>query len=655
MTKRLPRALKKKLEANLKDLTPRQAGRLWLIYFLENVKNGFPTPNSQYPPIKELKNAWEERYQEARKKGAEEGNRQAALHNGFVFLQNLVLESNRFATSDSWRVLFKVHVTTDLVEDLLSQDWVGEVARFATGLLIDESPLPASHEEYNRITQWAEGEALESIDYAVDTIMEAWAESQGFVDLEDSPKNFFTTLLHDRREEVESLFARIPEENEENVRHLFVEYLGDDLLTGVFKGDREALEDWVKAGGFAGPGLTADKWKTKSDEIEKQLIDLIKAGDLEGGLATYPDDCFDAVLIEDDCIPAWAILRSIWRRWLYDHDHLIRDTATLTEDTLRGVWQIYTVEGDVEEDALVTLAAEFFADCKAKPWGEGLVESSQVAFDALARFLIEDANPLTQYHAPDLGRVNLAEFEAAEEGPIVTEDWAATVRSLKAKAADFGVKPEEFNRDWVKEYYYPTDKPEGRRRSLALVTRLLGNLRVSHRAFTYKRKDEDQTKTPLNTFFGVDFTTPLEVAVKSFGECYGTVATFKRIFELISEEYFGGLPLFMPETADRIESAEAMLSFTEDKLAGWLERIEKTWPDVDLTSLRVVKAEVGEENAKEYADMLIESARRDLGRDTEIDLGPDDEAEEPIKIRKASRRRLAPIAVEAGDDEGGEE
>ena len=76
----------------------------------------------------------------------------------------------------------------------------------------------------------------------------------------------------------------------------------------------------------------------------------------------------------------------------------------------------------------------------------------------------------------------------------------------------------------------------------------LHSLRVSHRAFTYREKPKPG-ELSLQEFLGMDFFTPLEEAVKHLGEAFGSVATFKQVFDTLSDKYFDGLPIMMPPAA----------------------------------------------------------------------------------------------------------
>lgn len=153
--KRLPRGLKKRLEASLQSLTPREAGRLFLIYLHEADKKGRRFGESQ--SILDLWAAWEARVDKARKTPKEAD--EVAGYNGFLFLTNLVSDTNVFAESELWRLLFLASSTTHYLKASLSADYVSEVAR-ATVVLLSGWPKPAGRETYDQLITFVESDQV---------------------------------------------------------------------------------------------------------------------------------------------------------------------------------------------------------------------------------------------------------------------------------------------------------------------------------------------------------------------------------------------------------------------------------------------------------------------------------------------------------------
>lgn len=153
--KRLPRGLKRRLEASLQSLTPREAGRLFLIYLHEADKKGRRFGESQ--SIRDLWAAWEARVDKARRTPKEAD--EVAAYNGFLFLTNLVGDANVFAESELWRLLFLVFSADRYVEASLLADYVSEVAR-KTVIMLSGLPKPAGREEYDQLITFAESDQV---------------------------------------------------------------------------------------------------------------------------------------------------------------------------------------------------------------------------------------------------------------------------------------------------------------------------------------------------------------------------------------------------------------------------------------------------------------------------------------------------------------
>ena len=616
----IPRNLKKKLQASLENLTPRQAGRLSLILFGEALSKGIP-PND-YPPSKDLDAAWVKRLAQAdqvRQKDPEAYRREARLFNGYIFLRSLVGVANLRASSEVWRLYFKAFVAWQQVDRLLLTDSFSEVARMVAGQLTGDSyyspPRPASREEYARLTAWAEEEALDTLESVVEFMVEDWLEGQDFETVSPPSKFIEAYNVAQGETDLEALFF----ENEHN-RRAWVEAEGDRLLVEVFAGNRDDLDAWVKHGDYV---KDADRQAEHAKEAEffDRLVAMLEAGELEGGLAVSPHNSYNEVLLEGGTIPAWAALRAVWEDWLYSRGYRLHDTAVIHPKAFDGVRTVYRLEDDetLTEEDLAAAAGDFLADCKKRPWGRNLPAPKSVDLAALAFFLATVETPLLAGEAPDLSRVDWEAFRKSEEAAIFGDGEpypVATVRSLKAKVAGYS------DRTYFLENYYPTDKAEERRRDLALSVKLLNSMRVSHRAFTSPRRED---LTGLAGFLGVEFSTPLEEAVAFLGRVFGDLATFRRTYDLLSEEYFGGLPLLDAFTRQSLDLADEVLIAAEAHLGDWLKTLESPLWNVDTTSLKLVKADVDEDLVRREVDAIVEMVMiRVEFKDRNFDLGPEE-------------------------------
>lgn len=653
-TRRLPRTLKKKLEASLTKLTPKEAGRLHLIYMHEADKKNALYSIHDYPPIAELEDAWRKRIEAAKKKGPAEGNHEIALFNGFFFLQYLALAAQDWAERESYKLSSMTFMVMRSLDTLFLKDTYSEAARRVVDVVTHENPAPVSREDFARLLAWAAGPAHWELSQVADQIVKVWAEAQGFFEV-DFGEDEVEDLIRSRPEEaLELLKDADPEDEDEQrvgrgLRRLYADENRDRLLKDVFKGDVKALDAWAEKGSWA--GLDPAVLKAKEDEVFAQLVAMVKAGDLEGGEAVSLEDVYDSNIVAGGKLPAWAALRSLWRGWLVDHDYMIRLDAKITRDALRGVMSASSIDGDLEGEALVNVVAEFVADCRAKPWGEGLAQA--IDFAGLARFLVEVYTPLQADQAPDLGLVDLEAFKEAEgEDPFISEGtfWVTTNRSLTAKAGDLGIRGEAIDQTYlITGNYYPTDRPEERRAELARVTSMLQSLQTSHRPFTY---GENQPPSLL----GSDFVTPLEEAIKHLGEAFGEDARIRLVFDILSDKYFDGLPVLVASTEERLTSIEQLLEIVEDEVKSWLHKIERDPWNIDTATLQPVRLPANEEKARTGAALVISMAQLPLGGPhIDIDLGEGlvDPHEENRKILEGWLAKPVdpkPDAEEEGED-----
>lgn len=617
MTPTIPRNLKKKLQASLENLTPRQAGRLALILFDEATSKGIPP--TDYSPMKDLDAAQVKRLDRVGHKDPEAYRREARLYNGYIFLRSLVGMANLRASSEVWRLYFKAFLAWQQIDRLLLTDTFSEVARLVatqlTGDTIYSPPRPASREEYARLTAWAKEEALDPLESVVEFMVEEWLEGQHFETL--SPPLEVIQDFNVTQGETDP--AAVLYENEHN-RRAWAEAEGDRLLGEVFAGNRDDLEAWVKSGDYV-KDTDRQAEHAKKAEFFDRLVAMLEAGELEGGLSVSPQNSYNEVLLEAGTIPAWVALRAVWGDWLYNRGYRLHDTAVIHPKAFDGVNTVYRLEDGetLADDDLAAVAGDFLADCKKRPWGRNLPAPKAVDLAALAFFLNLVETPLLAGEAPDLGRVDWEAFKKSEKDAFFGDGEpypVATVRSLKAKIADYS------DRTYFLEDYYPTDKAEERRRDLAQSVRLLNSMRVSHRAFTSPKRED---LTGLADFLGVEFSTPLEEAVAFLGRVFGDLATFRRAYDLLSEEYFGGLPLLDTHTRENLDQAEFALSAAEAHLADWLKTLEGPMWNVDTTSLKLVKPDFDEDLARREADMIVEGVLiRSEFKDRNFDLGPEE-------------------------------
>jgi len=590
---RLSNASKKKLEASLENLTARQAGRLYLIYANEWHLINDPETVNDYPPVAELKAAWDKRVMAAKSKKGEEGTPIIAAYNAFLTLTNIIHEANRLADSDLWR-LYTVSIGIgSQIDRLLLEDSYSDITRVIIDQFTEDAPRPLSWEDYEKAAEWYEGYSPVDLEDLADELTGDYTRRQGYEILE-VPYEFLKKIS---TPEVE--YAG----EDEDIRRKWVESEGEDaILTKYFAGDQDRFEDWKKHGGF--PEFNGREWDSMANEINDRLINKVIAGELEGGLCFALENHWESVPAlnwdrEDPdyagglCVPAWNALRSIWISWLYDKGIFRGDEKRADKNSPDVLNTFYNVDGTLQEDQITEKAKEFYLECRKKTWGGDLIDGGKVNFSGLGRFLCADDSPLLGYYAPDLGTVNVKEFHEAEgDDPFMgSSDTAgdvwyyATIRGLRKIADELGTTPGMVGKNFVREFYYPTDDPEEKRETISTLLRRMGQLRTSHRPVSWKEKN----KRDISSFLGQEFHSPLERAIRNIGEVFDDVETFKLTYELISQEFFEGIPVLAPILRDRLKGIEEALKVTETSLNQFIDMLSSDIWNVDTSSLRLVK------------------------------------------------------------------
>lgn len=163
----IPNGLKKKLQANLENLSAKEAGRLLLIYTQEADKKGIVW--SEYPPTKELWAAYDAMVNKSRGKAEEKAavNR----YNGLTFLARLINSINRNALTMAFATGHDASNAAYQLDKLLFQVIVGDLALTVKNIF-QQIPTPVSSEKYKRINRWLEEEDLTSLKGAAEIVVE---------------------------------------------------------------------------------------------------------------------------------------------------------------------------------------------------------------------------------------------------------------------------------------------------------------------------------------------------------------------------------------------------------------------------------------------------------------------------------------------------
>ena len=385
-----------------------------------------------------------------------------------------------------------------------------------------------------------------------------------------------------------------------------MEWSRSGLLVGLneaasFLDDDAAKEDDIEE--------FSDASEARYDDIYDALVEKLKAGELVGGESIFDIELDAPILITDGTIPAWAALRMVWRRYVKGRGLRIYDMADYADFAPEMVDRVGGTNGDaLDGDALGKLAADFYKDCRRRPWGKkGLV--AKVDPDVLVKLLTQSENPLLHRNAPDLGRVDWAIFQKTEvddDGKPFETNFAATVASLNQLDADFG-KGYDFTSGFYQEQFYPTDMPVIARMNRDRLFRMMARLDTTRQPFTFDRKEEGMIS--MSDFIGVKFLTPFEQMIADLRQLNSNFASLKEAMKILSDRYFGGLPILlesvelpMKKTEEALESANSMLNV-------WLDIIQ-TYPwEIDVSDLRPGEPEIDQDFVDLLVEKLVNAAR----------------------------------------------
>ncbi len=593
MTKRLSNALKKKLELSLTSLTARQAGRLYLIYSHEWYSSDQIGILGEYPPVAELLAAWGKRVQAAKAKRGDIETNTIAAYNAFLTLTNIWREANRLADSDLWRLYTQALGQGSLIDQTLLRDSYSTIAATFISQFTEDNPRPLSWEDYEKAEAWYEGYSAEDLEELANELTGAYTRKKDFQELY-VPHEFLKKISTP-----EIAYAG----EDEDIRRKWVETEGENaILSKYFAGDQDRLEAWKKYGGF--PEFNGQEWDSMANEINDRLINKVISGELEGGVCFGLENNWGFVPAlnwdrqDPDnanrlCVPAWNALRSIWISWLYDKGIFRGDEYRVEKDFPDILETYYNIDGTLQEDRITEKAKEFYLECRKKLWGSELKSEDMVDFVFLGRFLCAFASPILGYYAPDLGTVKVKDFHESEgDDPFLGSSdkagdawYYATLRGLRKISDELGASPDMAGKNFVREFYYPTDDPQGKRETISNLLRRICELKTGHSPFFRVEKN----KRDISSFMEHKYYSQLEKVIRNLGEIFDDVATFKLTYDLISQEFFEGIPVLTPHLRDRLERVEEALTVTENSLNLWIETLSSDIWNVDTSSLHLVK------------------------------------------------------------------
>lgn len=606
------------MEASLTSLTPKEGGKLHLLYLQEAARKGIKPLSiamDKYRPTQELEEAFEHKTDFT----SELSRKQLK---GFLFLSVLSFTTLAELERGINELIRESLIAHERLYFILTADQVTEVAREATEELARQ-PRPLKVNRYQRLLQWSEENGSDWVENIAE-IAADWEAEEKF------EGEILELSFEDRRRLMQKR-SRFPYlEDEECRRDWLAEQGEDQVLAQHFDGDRDRLEDWLVEGGYTNSKAYEDFAAHRKAEIIQKLTEAYEAGQLEGYEATSLEvGTFFAIPVTKGQIPAWAALRRAWPDWLQERGYLTHlrpfpsdPMSDYSLDWPGPVNIVYTVvDGQIDSEDLTNLVGAFVEECRKRPWGDSL-KTDGIDFAGLARFLTAEASPLDHIDAPDLGAVDWLTF-AEDVGESPDTYIAILSRSLEAAADQLGLsKMMRFNTDkfLVQQRYFPAENPW----LTGLVARAaadkLSTIRLDYPAFMY---DEESRWSPI---FG-EFKTPLQVTIDWLGSLFGKLETLKLAMQLISDSFFDGLPLLTVELEKELASVEKMLKGSEDALQDFLGRLQAYPWLVDVDRLKLTPAKGNEAVAiNKYAGPALMDALAiiEVGRSEIIDLGAGD-------------------------------
>jgi hypothetical protein len=516
----IPSGLKKKLQANLENLSAKEAGRLLLIYTQESDKKGIVW--DEYKPTRELWSAYEAMVSKSRGKAEEKAavNR----YNGLAFLARLINSINRNALTMAFATGHDATASSNRLERLLFQIFIGDLAFTVKAIFENQTPAPVTLKEYTKIVHWLEEEEISSLEAAADVTVEF--------------------MLNE--------------------------------------------------------GLRDEEVEGKTEEIYKLLKEAMKKGELIGGEAWDCEALYDedrsypfisrAMLIKDGNIPGWLALRVAWRSWLEAQDMTISETTgdyDLDKFTPDGIYDVIGADGHrLTYEAVVELAEKFYKACRRKAWGKTLIEKPDPALFITS--CLQEAKPFLYANAPDFGPVNWRQFKRTEEP---SEGWKtgiyATNKSLdkKIEALELpGYPSNGLVQGFDRDLYYVHSMPRRIRGDRSHALRLLSIMTLGYQRPQLRMKGESPSLTNL---VGIQLSTPIEEAVKETQDVYNFLESITQAFKVISDRYFGGLPVVWGEIQAHYERSRNKLEQTRIALEKQLKQISFFMNDVDIEPLRL--------------------------------------------------------------------
>ena len=114
----------------------------------------------------------------------------------------------------------------------------------------------------------------------------------------------------------------------------------------------------------------------------------------------------------------------------------------------------------------------------------------------------------------------------------------------------------------------------------------------------------------LSELLGVNFLTPLEETVGQLRRQNNFAVSIRQALKVISDRYFGGLPILLNSTETPLQEGELSLKLANEALEGWVKRLSR-WPwQVATASLELDDPEIDDEAVEAVVEKIMHVAKQ---------------------------------------------
>ena len=114
----------------------------------------------------------------------------------------------------------------------------------------------------------------------------------------------------------------------------------------------------------------------------------------------------------------------------------------------------------------------------------------------------------------------------------------------------------------------------------------------------------------MSDLIGIKFLTPFEQKVADLRQANNSLASVKEAIRILSDRYFGGLPILLSGSRIFVQETEEALESANEALNQWLDRIQGFPWEIDTSDLRLGEPEIDQDLVDLLIKRFIDLARR---------------------------------------------